>query len=165
MLPYSKSPHKYNLYTIQAEIVYRGFRVAPPRHLRSRILHTLHRDHPGIVHMIRLVRQHFWWPGINASINAFIQRCHTCQVNARKWTSQHLRSWEDARMLNWLLDCVTLRNLSSRFWCSRLILSSVCHRLILWHSLWNKVLSFLFCVCCLCWLGITARRVCRASTY
>ena len=93
MLPYSKSPHEY---TIQAKS-YRGFRVVPPRHLRLRILHILHRDHPGIVRMIRLARQCFWWPGIDASINAFVQICHTCQVNARKRTSQHLRSWEDAR--------------------------------------------------------------------
>ena len=56
MLPYSKSPHEY---TIQAEIVYRGFRVIPPRHLWLRILHILHRDHPGIVHMIHLARQYF----------------------------------------------------------------------------------------------------------
>ena len=94
MLSYSKSPHEY---TIQAEIVYCSFCVIPPRHLRLRILHTLHHDHPGIICMICLARQYFWWPGIDASINAFVQRCHTCQINAHKWMSQHLRSWEDAR--------------------------------------------------------------------
>ena len=94
MLLHSKSPHEY---TIQAEIVYRGFCVVPPRHLGPHILHTLHCDHPGIVHTICLARQYFWWPGIDTSINAFVQRCHMCQVNAHKWMSQHLRSWEDTQ--------------------------------------------------------------------
>ena len=93
LLPYSKSSQEYS---IQDGIVYRGLRVVPPKVLRPRILHVLHREHTGIVRMIRLARQYFWWPGMDQDVNAYIQRCVTCQVNARKRTNANLRSWEDA---------------------------------------------------------------------
>ena len=92
MLPYSKFSHEL---TIQDGIIYRESRIIPLRSFRQRILHILHQNHPGIVRMIRLARQYFWWPGIDASINAFVQRCSVCHVNARKRTSAHLRSWAD----------------------------------------------------------------------
>ena len=33
---------------------------------------------------------------VNADVNAFVQRCATCQMNARKCTNAKLASWEDA---------------------------------------------------------------------
>lgn len=92
--PFSKAKDEY---TIQNGVVYRGLRVVPPRDMRQRILHTLHGGHPGIVKMIRVARQYFWWPGIDADINAFVQRCETCQVNARKRTNANLCSWEEPK--------------------------------------------------------------------
>ena len=93
LLPYSKAHQEY---TIQAGIVYRGCCVVPPKSLRPRNMNILHRDHPGIVRMIRLARQYFWWPNIDSSINSFVQRCKMCQLNARKRTSAHLKSWDEA---------------------------------------------------------------------
>lgn len=92
MLAYSKTRSEYS---IQSGIIYRGVRIVPPRSLRSRILGILHSNHPGIIRMTRLARQYFWWPNIDASINSFIQRCSTCQINARKRTNASLSSWPD----------------------------------------------------------------------
>ena len=91
MLPYSKSPHEH---TIQAEIMYRSFCIIPPRHLWPHILHTLHRDHPGIVHMIRLARQYFWWPGIDAPSTRLFRdviRVKSMLANGRVNISDHGR--------------------------------------------------------------------------
>lgn len=100
MLPYSKAKEEYS---IQSGIIYRGLRIVPPNDLRPRILQMLHVDHPGITRMIRLARQYFWWPNIDADINAFVQRCVTCQVHARKRTNFNLSSWADA---NYFLERV-----------------------------------------------------------
>jgi len=83
-------------YSVQSGVIYRGLRVVPPRSLRQRVLYVLHENHPGIVKMIRLARQYFWWPGIDADINAFVQRCTTCQIHARKRTNANLSSWDEA---------------------------------------------------------------------
>ena len=60
------------------------------------VINILHRDHPGIVRTIRLARLYIWWPNIDSSINSFVQKCETCQLNARKCTSTHLKSWDEA---------------------------------------------------------------------
>ena len=93
MLPYTKA---FEEYTIQSGIVYRGCRIVPAKSFRQRIMSLLHHDHPGIVRMIRLARQYFWWPDIDSSINAFVLRCATCQIHARKRTNLNLKSWEEA---------------------------------------------------------------------
>ena len=101
MLPYFKSPHEY---TIQAEIMYRRFL---PSFLQGIFGHTF--STPYIV-IVLASSVWFTWRGnisgglaSDASINVFIQRCHTCQVNARKQMSQHLISWEDTRgFLEWV---------------------------------------------------------------
>ena len=92
MQPYAKSRDEY---TIQSGLVFHGTRIVPSRQHRSRILRTLHENHPGIVRMIRLARQYFWWPGIDLAINAFVQRCFTCQTNARKRTNAAFSSWPE----------------------------------------------------------------------
>ena len=93
MLPYSQSRDEY---TVQSGLIYRGARIVPPKQLRSRILHILHEGHPGIVRMIRQARQYFWWPGIDSCVNSHVQRCFTCQTNARRSTNAKLSSWTEA---------------------------------------------------------------------
>ena len=92
--PYRRSPEEYS---IQNGVVYRGLRIVPPKSMRQRILYLLHENHPGIVKMIKLSRQYFWWPSMDQHINAFVLRCETCQINARKRTNANLRSWDDAQ--------------------------------------------------------------------
>ena len=92
MLPFSKAREEY---TIQDGIIYRGLRILVPSRLQPYVLRLLHQDHPGIVKMIRLARQYFWWPGLDSDINAFIRSCRTCQINARKRTNFRLSSWEE----------------------------------------------------------------------
>ena len=71
---YSKAHQEY---TIQAGIVHCGCCVVPPKSLHHRIMNILHRDHPGIVHMIWLTRQYFW-----SSIHPSILLCR-----GAKWAS------------------------------------------------------------------------------
>ena len=92
LLPFSKGREEY---TIQDGIIYRGLRILVPFRLRPYVLRLLHQDHPGVVKMIRLARQYFWWPGLDSDINAFIRSCRTCQINARKRTNFRLSSWEE----------------------------------------------------------------------
>ena len=94
ILPYAKSREEYS---IQEGIIFRGLRIVPPAYLRSHILHLLHTDHPGITHMLQLACQYFWWPKVDSDINAFVQRCATCQIYARKRSKFNLSSWEDSR--------------------------------------------------------------------
>ena len=81
---------------MQSGIVYRGCRIVPPLSMRNTILQQMHTGHPGICRMLRLARQYVWWPSIDADVNAFVQHCATCQMNARKRTNAKLASWEDA---------------------------------------------------------------------
>lgn len=92
MLPFSRGREEY---TIQDGIIFRGLRILVPSKLQPYVLRLLHQDHPGIVKMIRLARQYFWWPSLDSDINAFIRSCRTCQINARKRTKFRLSSWEE----------------------------------------------------------------------
>lgn len=92
LLPYTKDKAEYS---IQDGVVYKGIRIVPPMCLKSEILHLLHSDHPGVVRMVRLARQYFWWPSINADINSMVQRCSVCQTNARKRSGMNLASWQE----------------------------------------------------------------------
>lgn len=92
--PYSKSKEEY---TMQNGIIYHGLRVVPPKTMRAEILALMHSDHPGITRMSRLARQYFWWPSLDADVNAHVQKCVTCQVNARKQIKENLTSWPEAQ--------------------------------------------------------------------
>ncbi|PAA64507.1 hypothetical protein BOX15_Mlig000968g3 [Macrostomum lignano] len=94
MLPYSRNKLEY---TLQNGVIFKGLRIVPPSSLRSEILQMLHEDHPGIVRMLRLSRQYFWWPDIDAQINAFVQRCVQCQLHARKRSNANLSSWPETK--------------------------------------------------------------------
>ena len=88
MLPYAKSREEYS---IQDGIIFRGLRIVPPAYLQSHILHILHTDHPGITRMLQLARQYFWWPKVDSDINAFVQRCATCQIYGAKEVNSTFR--------------------------------------------------------------------------
>ena len=92
MLPYSKDKSEY---TIQDCIVYKGVRVVVPRSMRAELMRVLHSEHCGVVKTIRLARQFVWWPNIDADVNAYVQRCVTCQFNARKQTNPNLIAWNE----------------------------------------------------------------------
>jgi hypothetical protein len=92
LLPYSKNRLEYS---IQNGIIYKDIRVVPANCFKSEILRLLHADHQGIVRTIRMARQYFWWPGIDADVNSLIQRCTVCQTNARKRSGMNLASWQE----------------------------------------------------------------------
>ena len=46
--------------------------------------------------MLQLACQYFWWPKVDSDKNAFVQRCATCQIYARKRSKFNLLLWEDS---------------------------------------------------------------------
>ena len=92
MLSYPKTREEYS---VQDGVIFHELRIVPLAEICTCILSMLHVDHLGITCMIRLARQYFWWPNIDADINAFVQRCTTCQINSRKRTNFNLSSWAD----------------------------------------------------------------------
>jgi transposase InsO family protein len=66
--------------------------VIPPK-LRKRILEDLHEGHPGASRMQALARQQCFWPGFTDQINAYVQRCNNCAVNAKAPRKEVLHPW------------------------------------------------------------------------
>ncbi|KAJ8713190.1 hypothetical protein PYW08_008494 [Mythimna loreyi] len=59
--------------------VMRGHKVVIPGTLRSKILHELHNSHLGIVKTKAEARSRFWFPGVDAALEAMINSCDICQ--------------------------------------------------------------------------------------
>lgn len=57
-------------------------RVVVPYKLRSMLLLDLHESYMGIVRMQAMVRQYFWWPGLNEEIETLVKKCKDCHKNA-----------------------------------------------------------------------------------
>ena len=47
------------------------------------ILETSHQGHPGIVRAKRQLRSTYWWPSMDAQIEAFVRHCLPCQDSAK----------------------------------------------------------------------------------
>ena len=45
-----------------------GIRVIVPKSLQSRVLQSLHANHPGVSRMKTIARSHFWWKGLDKDI-------------------------------------------------------------------------------------------------
>jgi hypothetical protein len=78
-----------------------------PASLRAAILQWFHTilQHPGIKRMQATVKEHFYWPGIDAAIEAVIRACAVCQkckiTAVKKYgkiplpTHRHYKPWEE----------------------------------------------------------------------
>lgn len=72
-------------------------RVVIPYQLRTVVLQMLHEGHIGIVRMKILTRSYYWWPGIDADIENFVNSCEICNIYQPKtkeitftmWTKSH----------------------------------------------------------------------------
>ena len=84
--------------------------------LRTDIIKDMHQPayagHLGMSKTTDLVSRLFWWPGLRADVVAFVQRCHSCQVNKAATTApagllQPLEipegPWSDVSM-DWITD-------------------------------------------------------------
>ena len=63
---------------IDGGLVLRGERIIVPAALRSRVLTLAHESHQGIVRTKQRLRALFWWPGMDADVEAAIKECPAC---------------------------------------------------------------------------------------
>ena len=47
-----------------------------PEKLRADVLAVAHEGHPGIVQMLRQLRQDVWWPGMTSMVKEFVNTCN-----------------------------------------------------------------------------------------
>ncbi|KAM7284844.1 uncharacterized protein ISCGN_001938 [Ixodes scapularis] len=56
----------------------------------------LHANHPGVVAMKSTARSHFWWPRLDADIEATAAACETCQQHHRAKSTVPTPDWSPA---------------------------------------------------------------------
>lgn len=61
-------------------IIFKGLRCVIPQTLRPRIKAKLHESHIGVQGCLRRARETLYWPGMNAEVTNFIQKCDTCMA-------------------------------------------------------------------------------------
>ena len=57
-------------------IILRQERMIIPEKLRADVLAVAHEGHPGIVQMLRQLRQDVWWPGMTSMVKEFVNTCN-----------------------------------------------------------------------------------------
>ena len=66
--------------SIQDDCVVRGTnRLVVPGSLQPKLISLAHDTHQGIVRTKKRLRELYWWPGMDAQVEAFIKACVTCQ--------------------------------------------------------------------------------------
>lgn len=63
---------------VENDCVMRGHRVVVPENLRERMCQELHKSHFGVVKMKAEARKYFWFPGIDARLEAIAGACDVC---------------------------------------------------------------------------------------
>ncbi|XP_062704520.1 uncharacterized protein K02A2.6-like [Aedes albopictus] len=81
-----------SLYEAQKVLMY-GDRVVIPKKLQQKVLHQLHKGHPGIDRMRSLTRTFVYWPNIDDHITALVRNCQECAAVAKTDTKTKLESW------------------------------------------------------------------------
>ncbi|CAC5384426.1 unnamed protein product [Mytilus coruscus] len=80
--------------TLQNGLLFKGERVIIPKTLRTDMIKKIHSSHIGIEGCLRRARESLYWPGMNAEVKDFIQRCETCRTFERKQQKETLISHE-----------------------------------------------------------------------
>ena len=93
----------YDVISLEGKIVL-------PKSLRKRAL-TFYHDtlmHPGMTRMLRTIRLHFTWPGLNKDVENFCKRCKTCLLTKKtKKKYGHLPP-KEAEATPWDTLCIDL---------------------------------------------------------
>ena len=63
-------------------LVLRGEKIVIPKELRPGVLSAAHEGHPGIVGMLRQLRQSVWWPGMTKDAHIYAMK-GACQLLPR----------------------------------------------------------------------------------
>ena len=69
--------------SFQDGCLFRGKRMVPPLAQRWLILAEAHKGHPGITRFKRLLRNSYWWPGMDAKAEDYVRHCVACQRSAK----------------------------------------------------------------------------------
>ncbi len=80
LAPYQKVKRKLSY---ENGLLSKDGKVVPPESLRAKILEETHAGHPGIVRMKSLLRQTYWWPGINKMAEQKCRECGPCQKSQK----------------------------------------------------------------------------------
>lgn len=59
-------------------LIFKEDRVILPQRLREKAIKLAHQGHVGAASMKRILRNHFWWPGINGHVQKYLDACETC---------------------------------------------------------------------------------------
>ncbi|XP_051782584.1 uncharacterized protein K02A2.6-like [Erpetoichthys calabaricus] len=89
----SKIDHYYSIQdelSIQDGIVFKGERVVIPDALRSDTIQRVHSAHLGIEGCLRRARECLYWPGMNAQIKGYIEKCDLCRTLGVKQQKESL---------------------------------------------------------------------------
>ena len=57
-------------------ILLRQDRMVIPEGLRADVVALAHEGHPGVVQMLRQLRQDVWWPGMTAMVKEYVATCN-----------------------------------------------------------------------------------------
>ena len=60
------------------DAVIRGDRLLVPVTLRQRLLAAAHEGHQERARTKQRIRQHFWWPGLDAAVEELVKSCGVC---------------------------------------------------------------------------------------
>lgn len=75
--PFFKLRHEFSL---QDDCVVCGtHRLLVPESLLPKLISLAHDTHQGIVRTKQRLRKAYWWPGMDAQVEAAIKACNTCQ--------------------------------------------------------------------------------------
>lgn len=80
--------------SVQDGCVLWGSRMAIPPPGHETLVRQLHHGHPGITGMKALARSYFWWPKLDADIEAVVKGCSTCQEHRNLPAAAPLHPWE-----------------------------------------------------------------------
>jgi hypothetical protein len=70
-----------NEMSVHEDILLRGNRIVVPLSLRNDILKLAHETHMGIVKTKQLLRQKFYWVGMDKDIEQLVKNCDVCIIN------------------------------------------------------------------------------------
>ena len=74
-----------------------GERVVVPPSLRQDALDRLHSTHPGVVRSKSMARTTFWWPRLDADIEAQVAACQVCQLKRANPPKAPYQPWPKDR--------------------------------------------------------------------
>ncbi|XP_039511288.1 uncharacterized protein K02A2.6-like [Pimephales promelas] len=80
--------------SVQDGCVLWGSRAVVPPPGRNALIQQLHHGHIGITRMKALARSYFWWPKLDADIEAVVKRCVACQEHRNSPAPAPLHPWE-----------------------------------------------------------------------